>query len=485
DGGELRSETAGERTFIPSAKEGGLMTIATFKRNPVSQTRATSMVTGVKYVIIIYNETAGKVEQVVQAEAGTIPVDIYPTYGATHSIIAYSVNTTNAGDLPTPPSVGATNPTLSGIRGDVDLLYYHSGSLLMTGTGLVNVAITFSHKYSFITATLDVSELILNKSQDATGSSVAAVNESIGSEITSLSSGTAGNLYNADLDLQTGTLSPSGTAQTCTLAFPTNTNMSSVSFYAYTNNAPLSVTFPNYMELAYTANNNYQHNLSLSFTTGAAPLPGYKYTLKAKQISYCAAKVDASATPWRVFSCYNLGADTSLDPFIPAAGLHGAKYRWGAKNASYTMAQDQSNSDIIPGWTLSSTTTYPFQTTSGDWDMTNNNPCSPGWRVPTNAEWLGVINKSQNKQTNVGTNWSSEATNYTSGRKFGNILYLPTTGYRFDINGALYYRGSYGYYWSSTRYSNSYANLMSLYDKQTTTYNTYRSHGFSVRCIAE
>ncbi|MFT4073640.1 MAG: FISUMP domain-containing protein, partial [Dysgonamonadaceae bacterium] len=479
DGGELRSETAGERTFIPSEKEGGLMTIATFKRNPVSQTRATSMVAGVKYVIIIYNETAGKVDQVVQAEAGTIPVDIYPTYGDTHSIIAYSVNTTNAGDLPTPPSVGATNPTLAGIRGDVDLLYYHSGSLSMAGTGLVNVAITFSHKYSFITATLDVSELILDKSQDANGSSVAAVNASIGSEITSLSSGTANNLYDANLDLQTGTLSPSGTAVPRTLTFPINTNTSSVSFYAYTNNAPLSVAFPNYMELAYTANNNHQHNLSLSLTTGAAPLPGYKYTLKAKQISYCAAKVDASATPWRVFSCYNLGANTSLDPFTPAAGLHGARYKWGTNVPCLTRAEDQASSGVITNWA-----SKPFQTTSADWDLINNNPCSNGYRVPTDIEWKGVVNTSLNPQTTIGSNWTSSAGNYSTGRKFGELLFLPAAGYRYQSNGVLDYRGKFGYYWSSVQ-SGDAAYYLLQSQTGANLYTSDRGNALSIRCIAK
>ena len=118
--------------------------------------------------------------------------------------------------------------------------------------------------------------------------------------------------------------------------------------------------------------------------------------------------------------------------------------------------------------------------------MTNNNPCSPGWRVPTNAEWIGVVNTIQNKQPNIGTNWSSEATNYTTGRKFGELLFLPTAGYRNSEDGQLYFRGSLGSYWSSTRSTSLGAYDLRMDSSEGyTEHAAYRPYGFSVRCIAE
>lgn len=152
---------------------------------------------------------------------------------------------------------------------------------------------------------------------------------------------------------------------------------------------------------------------------------------------------------WKKFMCHNLGADESLDPFTPAAGLHGHKYRWGTKNASYVMVLDQSNSGIINNWTNICTGNFPCQTTADDWEPSNN-PCPAGWRVPTNQEWLSVANTGLNTQTRIGSVWSGMETNYTSGLKLGTALFLPAAGYRDVLYGRLGWRGGKGLYWSST-----------------------------------
>jgi uncharacterized protein (TIGR02145 family) len=110
--------------------------------------------------------------------------------------------------------------------------------------------------------------------------------------------------------------------------------------------------------------------------------------------------------------------------------------------------------------------------------------------VPTEAQWNGV--RANNTQTNVGT-FSDNATNYSAGKKFGDNLMLPAAGARRGIDGTLYSRGSYGYYWSSTEYSTSYALYLTFYSASASTLNGIsfvgnhhtRSFGCSVRCIAE
>jgi uncharacterized protein (TIGR02145 family) len=103
--------------------------------------------------------------------------------------------------------------------------------------------------------------------------------------------------------------------------------------------------------------------------------------------------------------------------------------------------------------------------------------------VPTKAQWGGVDDN--NIQTNVGT-FSNSATNYGAGKKFGNNLMLPAAGYRYNVDGTLYNRGSYGYYWSSTEYGTYNAwHLYFLIDDADTYSGNVRTFGFSVRCIAE
>ena len=193
---------------------------------------------------------------------------------------------------------------------------------------------------------------------------------------------------------------------------------------------------------------------------------------------------------WKKFMCHNLGADYSLDPFTPAAGLHGAKYRWGTKDAFYSMADDQINSGSIPGWTTDSSAQFPFQTTSGDWEVVNN-PCPAGFHVPTQDEWDGVVNN--NTWTSVG-DWTGGFANYSSGVQVGTALFLPAAGLRNnDSDGALSDRGDFVYYWSSTGGSGlSGLHVYALYhfyndgDEMSFVYDGgTKQYGSPVRCIAD
>ena len=69
------------------------------------------------------------------------------------------------------------------------------------------------------------------------------------------------------------------------------------------------------------------------------------------------------------------------------------------------------------------------------------------WRMPTEAEWVELMN-------NTTVTWTTQ--NGVYGRKFtasnGNSLFLPAAGYRGD--GSLYDAGSRGLYWSSSLCTN-------------------------------
>jgi uncharacterized protein (TIGR02145 family) len=192
----------------------------------------------------------------------------------------------------------------------------------------------------------------------------------------------------------------------------------------------------------------------------------------------CRAKVNA--TDYKDFMCYNLGAaNTSADPFTPSWEINGGYWQWGRSTeaAAGPTASDPKDG-TVSGWN----TTDAANGSWADGSKTANDPCPSGYRIPTKAQWEGIV--AHNASTNLGT-FTSSATNYGTGKKFGDQLMLPAAGYRNHGNGALTYRGYYGNYWSSAEdnnndswylYFNSSPGDMDVNDRTT---------GLSVRCIAE
>jgi uncharacterized protein (TIGR02145 family) len=199
----------------------------------------------------------------------------------------------------------------------------------------------------------------------------------------------------------------------------------------------------------------------------------------------CGAYTDAAKTHWLNFMCHNLGANEDADPFMPAATIHGAKYEWGVATPALTQQEDQNQANnggfSESGWSAKGGTP---PSGSNSWNMETANPCPVGWRIPTQTEWASVI--ANNTLTYQG-NWAGNATDFTSGLKIGDALFLPAAGLRNYSAGELGNRGSFGYYWSSNAHSTS-GNYLSFYNEYAYagTYGyTKRSFGYSIRCVAE
>lgn len=205
---------------------------------------------------------------------------------------------------------------------------------------------------------------------------------------------------------------------------------------------------------------------------------GVATTSQARIIVGCGAYI--AAGEWKVFMCYNLGADESLNPYNIAKGLNGSYYQWGRITETATVDTDAA---AIAGWNT-------IAAADGAWldeSKTTNDPCPAGWRIPTKTDFDGLVNGTLNPQTRVGSsnsNWVASVTNFSTGRKFGKALYLPAAGLRSNTNGQLADRGGYGHYWTTTP-TGTTAYRLNLNFVGAGTGGANRNFGYSVRCIQE
>jgi uncharacterized protein (TIGR02145 family) len=205
------------------------------------------------------------------------------------------------------------------------------------------------------------------------------------------------------------------------------------------------------------------------------------YAPVSASIVSCSAMV--SATERKEFMCHNLGvANTSADPFTPSWEINGGYWQWGRKEMAAAgpsgPGSGQAKEGEISGW---NTNDAP----NGAWKdglKTVNDPCPSGYRVPTKAEWDGALKN--NILSNVGS-WENSSTNYSCGKKIGDLLFLPAAGVRSNTNGALNLRGNSGFYWSSTEDGSTEAWILFFSSGNAFTYYYGRAYGRSVRCIAE
>jgi len=186
-----------------------------------------------------------------------------------------------------------------------------------------------------------------------------------------------------------------------------------------------------------------------------------------------------NSTTGKIWMDRNLGASraatssTDVDAF-------GDLYQWGRaadghQNRTSGTTFPLSNSDT-PGhenFILAPNFPYDWRNPPNDnlWQGVNgtNNPCPPGYRLPTDAEW------DAERQS-----WSS---NNASGA-FTSPLKLPVAGYRLATDGSLDHVGSQGYYWSGT-VGGSYSRSMGFDSFGAVMSSDNRADGNSVRCIKD
>jgi hypothetical protein len=164
---------------------------------------------------------------------------------------------------------------------------------------------------------------------------------------------------------------------------------------------------------------------------------------------------------------HNIGATTPYE--------HGLYFSWGnvtghAEGSGYDF------SDAVYAQTDGAALTgnIPVNNT---YDMARHNMGSP-CRLPTVGEF-------QELSSNCDSEWTDEdgvaGSRFTS-RINGNSIFFPASGY---YNGTtLYFRGSNGYYWSSSYVSEAYAyNMYFVSGGVNPAGSSYRRYGFSVRAV--
>ena len=205
---------------------------------------------------------------------------------------------------------------------------------------------------------------------------------------------------------------------------------------------------------------------------------------------------------WREFMCHNLGADTRLCPFTPHAGLHGAMFKWGT--AIPAMTAHEVLTLTTPEQIDATGQTWAQRggivpTGDDNWNMVTANPCPPGFRVPTEIEWRGVLDNNTRQLVNTRPALFENERPYplgffNAGVHFGDYLFLPHAGRRSGAtsgstgNGHQLNRAANSWYWSSNAVAGGTgARGLGVFDSpaMTTIYSISRTDGFPIRCIAE
>ena len=221
----------------------------------------------------------------------------------------------------------------------------------------------------------------------------------------------------------------------------------------YGNAMPMGKVHTNTILVMYYDGTNF-NVIGILSQTGAAPT-GFVDLALPSGLLWCEHNVGAS-TPYEdglYFSWGNVTGHTGTDG-----------YDFGTSNdGPYASTPGAALTGNIP--------------TNGTYDAARHNMGAP-CRMPTVGEFQELNN-------NCESEWTDE--DGVAGRRFtsrinGNSIFFPASGYRLGTG--LRDRGSYGYSWSSSLYSQTYGYSLNFYSTGVNPANSNnRFLGFSVRAV--
>jgi uncharacterized protein (TIGR02145 family) len=223
---------------------------------------------------------------------------------------------------------------------------------------------------------------------------------------------------------------------------------------------------------------------------------------------------------WLRFMCYNLGADTTIDPFIWKStannrndDIKGYLYQWGRVEDGHQLRASgvvagPYNGDFDANGQIPVTETDFYgkfitrNDGANDWRnlpdvtlwgaaKTASDPCPADWRIPTQAEWgsifrSGTTSGAPETATSNTWTWNLNSNPGYSICPDGNTvtLYLPAVGRRSYTDGALDLISTGGLYWSNATLGNLSTYLSFGPSGVVPNSSSYRAQGFPVRCVA-
>jgi len=239
--------------------------------------------------------------------------------------------------------------------------------------------------------------------------------------------------------------------------------------------------------------------------------------------------VKRNATEYIVFMCYDLGAAEVVKTMTPQqqwehrtpVDNYGDLYQWGrttdghekrsspcygglcgtqpnhmlsGANLDPTTGQPSASSGAVGHFIRHNTIPHDWRTPQSNtlWNSSGNDaapvksqndPCPPGWRVPTYLEFAALANATNNPRTwrdgtgGTTAGWSIQPSGHTTP-----TLFLPAAGQREIGTGNL---SGGGRYWSSSLWASNSSTFLEIFGGRFTWAEAYRSYGFSIRCVAE
>lgn len=150
--------------------------------------------------------------------------------------------------------------------------------------------------------------------------------------------------------------------------------------------------------------------------------------------------------------------------FVSAPEQIGMYYQWDRRQAWASTGE-------VTGWN----STYSTATT---WSR-ENDPCPPGWRVPTRDELQSLIRGGR-----FAVNWNGTGVNGRVAGTAPDQIFLPASGWRRGGEGIIGSVNGSGHYWSSTPNNENSAFAMGFNSFNIGLGNFWRQHAAAIRCVA-
>jgi uncharacterized protein (TIGR02145 family) len=196
----------------------------------------------------------------------------------------------------------------------------------------------------------------------------------------------------------------------------------------------------------------------------------------------------------KVFMCFNLGVTGTQDALSYQSGTNnGALYQWGRQTDGHEVRTSSTQAGPVSAPVANRfiiVTDSPNNWISPqnnslwlDASKTANDPCPAGFRVPTQAQWVGLFRDNSDGPPNIATRntWTWTGNGFT----IGSNLYLPAAGSRSGFDSTFNSIGESGIYWSSTVNGIYARHLFFVNNSVNLSFSVSRGAGLSVRCISE